>query len=283
MSENMLYVFGKGFQYSKDGKGNRFVLHLQGCNMHCPWCANPEGISPEPVIMQKADKIPEWVCRDFRRSDCRLCRNKTCVLKPNSFLVPSSRCFDVDFLFREAASARELMFGGGGVTLTGGEVCMQKSGAAKLLSMLKNAGINTAVESNLSMEGFEDLLPFLDYVIADYKHYNAENLKNVTGGRLCVTESNIRRILDSGVPLLLRIPLVHGFNDSPCAPEHFAEALRGFLKFGDFSVELLPYHEFGRDKWKQCGMEYKITNGFVSDKFMESMKDGLKEFNIINT
>lgn len=38
-------IFQKGFNYSQDGPGNRLVYHLRGCNMRCPWCANPEGLS----------------------------------------------------------------------------------------------------------------------------------------------------------------------------------------------------------------------------------------------
>jgi len=52
--DEVLWYFQKGFNYSQDGPGNRLVYHLSGCNLHCPWCSNPEGMAPgggrgEPV------------------------------------------------------------------------------------------------------------------------------------------------------------------------------------------------------------------------------------------
>ena len=38
-------IFGKGFNFSQDGPGNRLVYHLSGCNMKCIWCSNADGMS----------------------------------------------------------------------------------------------------------------------------------------------------------------------------------------------------------------------------------------------
>ncbi len=57
----LVNIFQKGFNFSQDGPGNRLVYHLQGCNMHCPWCSNPEGISEKGSIMV-TEGINDEIC-----------------------------------------------------------------------------------------------------------------------------------------------------------------------------------------------------------------------------
>lgn len=52
-------IFGKGFNFSQDGPGNRLVYHLSGCNMHCIWCSNPEGMCMDAGKEYSVDEILE--------------------------------------------------------------------------------------------------------------------------------------------------------------------------------------------------------------------------------
>lgn len=65
----MLKIMQKGFNYSQDGPGNRLVYHLQGCNMRCPWCANPEGLSVQGTLLHVKDANSGRV---KEKSGCRL-------------------------------------------------------------------------------------------------------------------------------------------------------------------------------------------------------------------
>ncbi len=229
-----LYVFQKGFNYGQDGPGNRLVYHLSGCNMHCPWCSNPEGMEPG-----------------------------------------GGTGHSVRDLIAEAISCRPMFFDSGGVTLTGGEISFQFSGAAALLRGLKEAGIHTAIETNASSPRFTELLPITDRIMADFKHYSDDVLCAVTGVGNARIVKNLRDAVDAGYELHLRIPLINGFNAAE-------SDIGGFLAFlstlpsDRFDVELLPYHEYGRDKWAKLGRLYTVENGRITKETLAAFTDAFR-------
>lgn len=230
-------LFQEGFNFSQDGPGNRLVLHLQGCNLRCPWCSNPEGLAREG---------------GYERS--------------------------VDALLDEALRSRLLFFAGGGITLTGGEVTLQLDEVKQLLACLRENAIHTCIETNGISPRLPELFPALDLLILDVKHHDPLKHAAVTGASCAQTHRNLTAAIAAGQPLALRIPLIGGFNASKHDAKQFA-ALFAALGVGrDTTVELLPYHEYGRDKYARLGIPYLMdSSARVSAQTVAEMTQILRE------
>lgn len=213
-----LCIFQKGFNFSQDGPGNRLVYHLQGCNLRCPWCSNPEGLA----------------------------------------LNGGTQC-SVDELVEEVRRSRMMFFDGGGVTLTGGEVTMQFHGVQEFLTRLHQEGIHTCIETNGICKRLPELFPVLDLLIMDVKHHDPEMHAAVTGLPNHFTLENIEAALAAEQPLALRIPLIGGINASEADAHAFAVLFQRLGVPGKATVELLTYHEYGKDKYASLGMDYTMT------------------------
>lgn len=237
-SDYFVNIFQKGFNYSQDGPGNRLVYHLSGCNLHCPWCSNPEGLE---------------VRKDSIRLSC-------------------------DELISEAVGCKMMFFEGGGVTFTGGECTCQKAALLKIINALKTEGIHTCIETNASLNGCEELYSAVDFMIADYKSADTERLFEVTGAKKSVIYENLSNRLKSGLPLLIRIPLIKGFNTGEENARLLATDLKKLSdssKVNGLSVEILTYHEFGKEKWEKLGLSYTVKNAFTEKCDVDILKNEL--------
>ena len=226
-------IFGKGFNFSQDGPGNRLVYHLSGCNMHCIWCSNPEGMSGKAGEERSPAEIIE-----------------------------------------ECISAKPLFFSGGGVTFTGGEATLWHRELLSTLKGLQEAGIHTALETNGTSEHLPLLLPYIDYLIMDFKHHDSECLKKYTGLGNEQVLANFRHLCHLGRQLHIRIPLINGINTQD--PEKFAAC---FAKSDTANVlfEFLPYHEYGKEKWQE---EYQVKNGFIDEQTLQKFKSTFEKYHL---
>lgn len=262
-------ILQRGFNFSQDGPGNRLVYHLQGCTMHCPWCSNPESIAPEGCILAlgaQADRLcPFGAVRDGMpdRAKCAVC-DKPCLAMHSRLLRMSCTEEDTDDVLAEIDRSAMLFFDGGGVTFTGGEATMQWDALTLLLTALQEKGVHTALETNGSHPRLAELFDRIDHLILDCKHWDDETHRRVIGSSNRQTLRNLRAAAETRGQLLVRIPLVGGFNDSETDARMFCETLSCLRPGHD--VEVLRYHEYGKDKWKQCGMAYTMRDAFVSDE-----------------
>lgn len=233
--------FQRGFNYSQDGPGNRLVYHLCGCNLQCPWCSNPEGMQLKP--------------------DRKVYRDSTAALA------------------EAVVSARPMFFDGGGLTLTGGECTLQFEAVCDLLQRVHQYGISTCIETNATHPRLSELLDVVDVVIADLKHPDPEQHKRWTGMDNQMILSNLCMLASSSLPLQLRVPLIHGVNDDDKALEGFVSFFASMNRSG-MTVEFLPYHEYGKDKWIQSGLPYQMQDAFISPQQLELFRSACRRAGI---
>ncbi|MBQ7838902.1 MAG: radical SAM protein [Lachnospiraceae bacterium] len=227
-----MHIFQKGFNFGQDGPGNRLVYHLQGCNMKCIWCSNPEGMS-----------------------------------------ISGGKYFSVDALLDECKRSRLMFYKGGGVTFTGGEATLQAEELLDLLKKLKEAEIHTALETNGTSPRLMELLPFIDYLMMDFKHYDSDILKKYTGMGNEQTKRNYEKICGLNRQVHIRIPLINGINAQNPEAFAFAAYLAGYSN-PNAVYEFLPYHEYGKEKWTQ---KYLVSDGFVTGETVALFKKTFEE------
>lgn len=180
----------------------------------------------------------------------------------------------VEELFSEAISCRPMFFGGGGVTFTGGEATLQTEELLKLLKLLKTEGINTCIETNGTSPRLCEISELVDYLIMDFKHFDSEALKKYTEIGNEAIKENFEELSKIRLQLHIRIPLINGINTED--PEAFAKYFSAHASDGTV-FEFLPYHEYGKDKWKT---KYKVKDGFVSAETLKNFEETFKTYDL---
>ena len=67
---------------------------------------------------------------------------------------------------------------------------------------------------------------------------------------------NIAAALKTSTPIVVRIPVIPGYNDSPEDQALFAQTL---TKLGVMEVQLLPFHQLGESKYQRLNLPYAYT------------------------
>ena len=192
----------------------------------------------------------------YDRSLCDACGRCTfeCLYEA---LQLSGRAYTVDEVMAEVR--RDLSYyaaSGGGLTLTGGEPLAQADFCVELLARAKSEGIHTCVEtSGCAPRGvIERILPYVDLFLYDFKASGNGEPRRLTGGPEELTLANLALIIERGVPLWLRCPLVQGVNDTPDHLRRIAQLSAIYPQVE--RVDVLAYHNVGNGKYA----EYGLTN-----------------------
>ncbi|MFN8086439.1 MAG: pyruvate formate-lyase-activating protein [Microbacterium sp.] len=210
-----------------DGPGTRLTTFLSGCPLQCLYCHNPD-------TLQMKDGQP----------------------------VTSD-----ELLRRIARYAGIFRATGGGITLSGGEVLMQPAFAARILRGAKELGIHTALDTSgfLGAAATDDMLADVDLVLLDVKSGDPDTYRRVTGRELEPTLDFGRRLAEMahGPEVWIRFVLVPGLTDDARNVERvaaYAASLNEIMPGTVTRVEVLPFHQMGRDKWAALGRDYALAD-----------------------
>lgn len=266
-----------------DGNGIRTLIFFKGCNIRCPWCSNPEGLSTAFQVMFSADKCIDCgdcvkVCpkgvhalvNENGQTKHIIDRTKECIGCRQCEQICTRNALDITGRDVSVAELMEIIMqdydfylsSGGGVTIGGGEMSLQTDFAVALFRECKKMMINTAVETQgtTSLANYQKLAPVTDTFLFDIKQIDSDRHKKTFGIDNMSIRRNLEWLVDSGSEVVIRMPLVRGYNDSWEAITgaiHYVQKLaaRGNIK----RIDILPYHQFGKTKYDRLDMVYPIT------------------------
>lgn len=265
-----------------DGPGIRTEIFLQGCPMHCLWCSNPEsqGILPQFGLYQtkclgktvcgfcaKACPHPQKLQFDEGGTLVRIADSAECAdclrcadACPADAVKVWGRSTSVEALMTVIRKDRHYYEKtGGGVTVSGGEAMLQWEFTAELLHRCHAEGIHTCVESALFCppEHMEAVLEHADLLIADIKHMDSSEHRRLTGvGNERILQN--LRIAAKKLPIVIRTPVVMGFNDSEENILATGRFIREELGAAVIQYQLLPYRKMGTEKYEALGVPYPM-------------------------
>ena len=276
-----------------DGPGIRSTVFFKGCGMRCPWCHNPETLSMKQDILFYETKCVGCGACTFVSEACKVENGKMHPDRQNPAFTEAITdvCFSGALeLCGKEVSVEDVMHevlqdvdyyneSGGGITLSGGEVLLQADFAVEVLKALREAGIQTAIEScmNASPETVKKLLPLIDLLMCDLKIADDEKHKAWVGSGNEQIKENIKLADELGVPIILRTPVIPGVNADEDSIREIAAFAAGLKNLSYY--ELLNFNPLGASKYDALELENRFRDARpLPEEELSKLEAAAKEF-----
>ena len=247
-----------------DGPGIRTTVFFKGCSLQCQWCHNPESWKSHPELGLRVGRCIRCgqcieVCKTHAisleqgksvtdRTKCNLCGEcvRSCVVGAREII---GREISVGEVMNEVE--RDVVFydqSGGGVTFSGGEPLMQPEFLTALLDRCQRQEIHTAVDTTCYAEAsiIDIIGEKADLFLCDLKHMDSQIHKRSTGVDNNLILDNIKRLSGSEKQIIIRIPIIPGFNDNSENIQATGEFVASLLNV--IRIDVLPYNRGGKEK-----------------------------------
>lgn len=210
-----------------DGPGIRTTVFFKGCNLRCPWCANPENISSLPQT---------YVQRD-------------------GYVGVYGKEYSSEELYSQLIKDKQYWSNSGGVTFSGGEPFLQLKLIGDLLEKMRQEKVHLAVETALQIP-IEDVAPVLDYInlfIVDVKILDVFLAEKVIGGNVANYIENLKYLSKCNKDVLFRFPCCTEYTVTKGNIDMVLDLLKNY---SEWPVEIFGVHSLGREKYESLGMSF---------------------------
>ncbi|MCR3955031.1 MAG: glycyl-radical enzyme activating protein [Gudongella sp.] len=217
-----------------DGNGIRTLIFMAGCPLRCQWCSNPESQGSPANSRGRGSLVREYWLDEIME------------------IIERQRIF--------------YRFSGGGVTFSGGEATMQLEILDEMSMLLYDKAIDMAIETcgYFDFQAVKRVMDRMSLIFIDLKLFNGQAHRKFTGMDNALILENIRKFGEMDYQIVIRIPLIEGVNTDQENISHTADFISKHIKKP--KVELLPYHSFGDEKYRDLQLELPSREFKAPDK-----------------
>lgn len=234
---------------SVDGPGNRTAVFLQGCNINCKYCHNPEtrklcvhcGLCVEQCPEKALTKDAKGKVL-YHPEKCVQC--DTCIhVCPND---SSPRTWEMtpEEVYEKVKKQVPFIRG---ITVSGGECMLRPDFLEALFRLAKADGLGTLIDSNgtILFEDYPKLLEVTDGVMLDIKAFGSVDHIRITDADNDCVLKNAVYLAEKSKLYEVRAVIVPDLYDTEESIRQMGAFLAPYLSIKEFRIKLIAYRPMG--------------------------------------
>ncbi|MCD8223163.1 MAG: YjjW family glycine radical enzyme activase [Clostridiales bacterium] len=234
---------------SVDGPGNRTAVFLQGCDIDCKYCHNPEtrklcvqcGVCVRncPVGALSFDGDGKVCFAPERCIRCDSCIHvcpydsspRTCEMTPEEVYARVKK--QIPYIR--------------GLSVSGGECMLWPEFLTELFRLARKDGLGTLIDSNGMIPFWEypELMDVSDGVMLDIKAFDDEDYERVTGASNQIVLDNAVYLAKTSKLYEVRAVIVPDLYDGEKSVRGMGDFLAPYLSIHDIRVKIIAYRPMG--------------------------------------